>query len=415
MTGTLGERPREPLKSALCRALGERAVPREKLPEPLIFKINMAFEILKKSKISRARLGKLKTLHGEIATPCFMPVATRGAVKNLTPKELKEIGAEIILSNTYHLLLQPGLQVIKKAGGLHKFINWPHPILTDSGGYQVFSLSKSRKITDKGVEFRSEIDGNKIFLSPEKSLEFQKEIGSDICMVLDECPSYSLNKKIIEKAVKRSTVWAQRSKEFFEKKYKSKKRPLIFGIIQGGVFKDLREKSLKEILNLNFDGLAIGGLMVGEPTSKTFEILKFLSPLLPEKTPHYLMGAGFPEQIVKAVQLGIDMADCVIPTRHARHGELFVFKKDVRKFPEKILEKKFYKIIKISKAKYKSNLEPPDKDCSCYTCQNFSLAFLHHLYKTKEPLYQRLATLHNLKFYFDLIKILRDGIKKGKI
>ena len=375
----------------------------------------MNFKILKKSKISRARLGKLKTLHGEITTPCFMPVATRGAVKNLTPQELKEIGAEIILSNTYHLLLQPDLQVIKKAGGLHKFINWPHPILTDSGGYQIFSLGNLRRITDKQVEFRSEVNGKRILLTPEKSLQFQKEIGSDICMVLDECPSYSLNKKIIEKAVKRTTLWAQRSKEFFEKKYKSKKRPLIFGILQGGVFKDLREKSLKEILNLNFDGLAIGGLMVGEPTSKTFEILKFLSPLLPENTPHYLMGAGFPEQIVKAVQLGIDMFDCVIPTRHARHGELFVFKEEIYKTPTKILKRNFYKIIKISKKNHKFNFDPPDKFCSCPTCKNFSQSFLHHLYKTKEPLYQRLATLHNLKFYFDLIKILRDAIRKEEI
>jgi queuine tRNA-ribosyltransferase len=375
----------------------------------------MTFKILKKSKISKARVGKIKTPHGEITTPCFMPVATRGAVKNLTNQDLEKIGAEIILSNTYHLLLRPGLEIIKKAGGLHKFIGWPGPILTDSGGYQVFSLSKSRKITDRGVEFRSEIDGKKIFLSPEKSLKFQIEIGSDICMILDECPFYSLDKKVIKKAVERTTFWAQRSKSFLEKKYKTKKKPLVFGIIQGGVFKDLREKSLKDLLGLDFDGLAIGGLMVGEPISKTFEILKFLSPLLPQQKPRYLMGAGLPEQIIKAVQLGIDMFDCVIPTRHARHGEIFVFKKGVYQNSEKILEKNFYQIIKISKSKYKSNFSSVDKFCSCYTCKNFSLAFLHHLQKSGEPLYQRLATLHNLKFYFDLIKILRDGIKKNKI
>jgi len=372
------------------------------------------FKILKQSKISKARIGKLETPYGKITTPCFMPVATKGTVKNLTCQEIENIGGEIILANAYHLFLRPGTKVIKKAGGLHNFMNWQKPILTDSGGYQVFSLKNLCKVTKKGVLFQPETGGKKIFLTPSFSLQIQQDLGSDIWMVLDHCISANCDKKTAEDALNRTLVWAKESKQFFEKKFKHKKsRPLLFGILQGGVFKTLRQKSIEEIKKLDFDGIAIGGLFVGESLKKTFEILNFLAPLLPKEKPHYLMGGGYPEQILKSVKLGIDMFDCVIPTRHARHGELFVFKESFYK-KEKFCTS-FYKILEIKKQKYKTIFSPPDKNCSCFTCQNFSLAQLHHLFKIGEPLYTRLATLHNLKFYFDLFKKIRYGIKKDKI
>jgi queuine tRNA-ribosyltransferase len=353
------------------------------------------FRIIQKSKISKARIGRLKMKHGEIDTPFFMSIATKGAVKNLTPEELKQIEAPIILSNTYHLMARPGLKIIKKFGGVHKLIGWKGPILTDSGGYQIFSLAKLLKLDNQGVEFSSIESGKKIFLTPEKALEFQKEIGSDICMVLDECPEYTKNKKRVGEAVKRTTYWAKRSKDLMEK-WKGEK-PLVFGIVQGGIFNDLREKSLDDLLKLDFDGIAIGGVSVGEPFSEALKILKFLTDKLPKNKPHYLMGVGYPEQIIQSVKQGIDMFDCVIPTRHARHGEIFVFKgKDLK-----------YEKIQIGKSKYADDFSLLDK--------KYSKAYLHHLYKSGEPLYQRLATIHNLKFYMDLMQKIRKGIKKGKI
>lgn len=361
------------------------------------------FKIIKKSKISKARIGRLKMKHGEIDTPFFMSIATKGAVKNLTSEELKQINAPIILSNTYHLMARPGLKIIKKFKGVHKLIGWKGPILTDSGGYQIFSLAKLLKLDNQGVEFSSIESGKKIFLTPEKALEFQKEIGSDICMVLDECPEYTKNKKRVGEAVKRTTYWAKRSKDLMEK-WKGEK-PLVFGIVQGGIFNDLRGKSLDDLLELDFDGIAIGGVSVGEPFFEAHKILKFLSNKLPKNKPHYLMGVGYPEQIIQSVKQGIDMFDCVIPTRHARHGEIFVFKsKDLK-----------YEKIQIGKSKYSTDFSPLNKKCSCYTCKNFSRAYLHHLYKSGESLYQRLATIHNLKFYMDLMARIRQGIKKGKI
>jgi queuine tRNA-ribosyltransferase len=365
------------------------------------------FKIIKQSKISRARTGELKTLHGKISTPFFMPIATKGAVKNLTSEELKEIGAEIILSNTYHLLARPGLETIEKIGGIHKLIGWNKPILTDSGGYQIFSLSKLIKLDNRGVEFCLPDAGVKIFLSPEKALEFQKAIGSDICMVLDQCLHYSKEKKQAEQAMKRTSFWAKRSKAITNNWKKNK--PLIFGIIQGGFFKDLRKKSIEELLKMDFDGYAIGGIFVGEPEKESFDILKFVLPLLPGNKPRYLMGAGYPEQIVNAVKLGLDMFDCVIPTRHARHGEIFAFKS------KNIIGKNFYELIHIAKNQFKNDLNPIDKKCSCYTCKNFSRSQLHHLFKAEESLYQRLATIHNLKFYTELMEKIRNGIEKGKI
>ena len=352
------------------------------------------FKIIRKSKISKARFGRLKMKHGEIETPFFMSIATKGAVKNLTPEELKQIGVPIILSNTYHLMVRPGLETIKKFGGVHKLIGWNGPILTDSGGYQIFSLAKLLKLNDRGVEFASEEFGKKIFLTPEKALEFQKEIGSDICMVLDECPEYTKDKKRVEKAVERTTLWAKRSYDLTGK-WKGKK-PLVFCIVQGGVFNDLRKKSLDDLLKLDFDGIAIGGVSVGEPFSEAHKILKFLSDKLPENKPHYLMGIGYPEQIIESVKQGIDMFDCVIPTRHARHGELFVWENGFK-----------YEIIRIGKSRYATDFSLLNK--------NYSKAYLHHLYKSGESLYQRLATIHNLKFYMDLMAKIRQGIKKGKI
>lgn len=364
------------------------------------------FKILKHSNKSYARLGKLKTKHGVINTPFFMPIATRGAIKSLTADEVKGLGAEIILSNTYHLFLRPGDEIMKKAGGLHKFMKWSEPILTDSGGYQVFSLSKFRKISDQGVEFRSEIDGKKIFLTPEKAIGIQKNLGSDIMMCLDECAGYGADKKKVKEAMERTTEWAGRCKTQ-SIKYKAKGN-LLFGIIQGGVFKDLREKSLEDLTNIGFDGYAVGGLAVGEPTKEMYKILDFLKDKLPQDRPHYLMGVGYPEQIVEAVKRGVDMFDCVIPTRHARHGDLFVWKNDS-------LKGKFYDTIAISKSKYANDFQSLDKNCDCYACKNFTRAYLHHLYKTKEMLYHRLTTIHNIKFYLDLMKKIRKKIKLGKI
>lgn len=364
------------------------------------------FKILKKSKKSYARLGELKTIHGVLHTPFFMPIATRGAIKSLTTDEMRDLGAEIILSNTYHLFLRPGNEIMKKAGGLHKFMKWSGAILTDSGGYQVFSLSKFRKISDQGVEFRSEIDGKKIFLTPEKVIDIQKNIGSDIMMCLDECPGFGASKKKVEEAIERTTEWAERCKIQSQKQKTDKN--LLFGIVQGGVFPDLRKKSLKDLMNIGFSGYAVGGLAVGEPVKEMYNVLDFLVDKLPEDKPHYLMGVGYPEQIVEGVKRGIDMFDCVIPTRHARHGDLFIWKNNE-------LKGKFYDTIAIYKGKYAKDFKPLDKNCDCYACRNFSRAYLHHLYKTKEMLYYRLATMHNIKFYLDLMEKIRKGIKSGKI
>jgi len=386
------------------------------------------FQLLKESKKSAARLGEIKTASGNFLTPVFMPIATRGSVKSLTPEDLNQIGAEIILTNTYHLFQRPGDEIIKnidfsylklaekrkisskqlKKSGLHAFIHWSKPILTDSGGYQVFSLSHLKKISLAGVEFNSEIDGQKIFLSPEKALEIQKNLNSDICMVLDYCVGYKSSKKEVEKSVEITNLWAQRSKNYAQQINFSN---LIFGIVQGGVFKDLREKSLAKLLSLDFDGYAIGGLAVGEPERKMEEIVKWLAPKLPQNKPRYLMGVGYPEQIFQMIKYGVDMFDCVIPTRHARHGELFV------RNAKKIIKngKIDYQIIEIGKRQYEAENILLDKYCECETCQNYSLAYLHHLYKNNELLYYRLASLHNLKFYLDLIKEIRLAIKNNNL
>ena len=360
------------------------------------------FKVLKKSKKSKARLGRLNTAHGIIQTPFFMPIATRAAIKSLTPKELKELEAQIILSNTYHLFLRPGTEIIKKAKGLHEFMNWSGPILTDSGGYQIFSLARMRKVRNQGVEFRSELDGQRILLTPEKAIKIQQDLGSDIIMVLDECLAYPSSYQKAKQAEQRTSQWAKKCKKQY---LKNKKGQLLFGIVQGSVYADLRKKSAQELKKIGFHGYAIGGLLVGEPISKTYQMTKKTVEELPENKPRYLMGAGKPEQIIQAVKLGIDMFDCVIPTRNARHGLLYVKTKS---------KTKFYKEVHITNAEYKRNFKPLDKNCLCFTCQNFSQACLRHLFMTNEPLGQRLATIHNLAFYLDLMKNIRESIKTGK-
>jgi queuine tRNA-ribosyltransferase len=397
------------------------------------------------SKKGAGRAGKLQTKSGEVNTPFFIPIATKGAVKNITPEELREIGAEILLGNTYHLWLRPGDKLIKKAGGLHKFMNWERPILTDSGGFQVFSLGEKNKkkqgtnkvkLTKDGVEFTDPLDGKKRFMTPEKSIEIQLNLGSDIIMVLDECSSYPISYRDAKNAVERTTEWAIRCKKYFTAqnkkparnaslieasglKTKNKEiiRPLLFAIVQGGVYEDLRKQSAEELVKMDFDGYAIGGVAVGEPREKMQDVLKWVLPLLPEDKPRYLMGLGKPEEIVAAVDAGIDMFDCVIPTREGRHGRLFLWKRNPK---SQILNSKqipnsksqiknsFYETVNINNNKFKADFKPIDKNCDCYTCQNYTRAYLRHLFKTGEPLALRLATIHNLKFYLDLMSALRN-------
>lgn len=373
------------------------------------------FRILKRDKKTQARRGKLFTPHGVINTPFFMPIATKAAVKNLTVDEIRDLKSEIILSNTYHLYLRPGDKLVKQAGGLHKFMNWNGPILTDSGGYQVFSLSKMRKITEEGVTFKSYIDGSSHLLTPEKSISIQINLGSDIIMVLDECPPYPASRKYIKDSLELTTRWAKRCKEYFNNNIISPlNHPLLFGIVQGGVYKDLRIKSASQLLGLDFDGYAIGGLAVGEPRDKMYNILKWVVSRLPENKPRYLMGLGRPEEIVEAVKSGIDMFDCVIPTREGRHGKIFIFNKKVnlaKKISWQSLTGKFYSPIQITNSRFIKDFAPLDKNCSCYTCQNnYTRAYIRHLFMTNEPLGMRLATIHNLNFYLELMRNIRKII-----
>ena len=350
------------------------------------------YSLLKKE--GSARRGEVKTLHGIFQTPAFMPVGTYGAVKSLTPENLNQINAEIILSNTYHLMERPGVEIIKSHGGLHEFMGWDKPILTDSGGYQVFSLAKKRKISEEGVEFVSPLNGNKIFLNPEICMELQTDYGVDIAMVLDECTPYPVEKTIAENSMNLSLRWAQRSREAFKSDKSS-----LFGIIQGGIYEDLREQSLESLKTMGFEGYAIGGLSVGEPKEHLRNIVSHVAPLMPEDKPRYLMGVGTPLDIVKAVASGVDMFDCVIPTRHARNGYLYTSEG----------------VVKIRNSVHKDSLERLDKNCNCYTCKNFSRSYLHHLDKTKEMLGSTLQTIHNLSFYLNLMRNLRVSIERGTL
>ncbi len=356
----------------------------------------MKFNLLAKDKSSKARAGLLETAHGKIETPIFMPVGTQGTVKALTPKMLEEdVEAQIILGNTYHLYLRPGTEILEKAGGLHKFMNWNKPILTDSGGFQVFSLSELRKLKPDGVEFTSHLDGSKHFFSPEKVISIERSIGSDIMMPLDECTPYPCEYDYAKKSKELTSAWAILNKEAFEKS-----EPLygheqaLFGIIQGSVYKDLREASAKDLINLDFDGYSIGGLAVGEPAETMYELVDFTTDIIPENKPRYLMGVGRPENILEAIERGVDMFDCVMPTRNARNAYLFTWEG----------------IVTIRNATYKDDFSPVDGKCDCYTCRNFSRAYLRHLFKANEILALELATIHNLHFYLELVKTARKKI-----
>ena len=346
------------------------------------------------TKDGLARRGEVVTAHGKFQTPAFMPVGTYGAVKSVSPKTLEDLEAEIILSNTYHLMERPGVEAIKSHGGLHNFIGWEGPILTDSGGYQVFSLSKKRKIQEEGVEFSSPLNGDKRYLTPESCMQLQLDYGVDIAMVLDECTPYPVEEGEAKESMQLSLRWAKRCRSSFQSE-----RASLFGIIQGGVFNNLREESLAELIEIGFEGYAIGGLSVGEPKEEMDKIVDHIAPIMPEDKPRYLMGVGTPLDIAKAVQLGVDMFDCVIPTRHARNGYLYTSKG----------------IVKIRNSENKNNLEPLDENCSCYTCSKFSRSYLHHLDKTKEMLGSTLQTIHNLHYYLSLMRNLRLSIETGTL
>lgn len=351
------------------------------------------FELLKKSDECKARLGKIHTNHGDIETPIFMPVGTKATVKAMTPEELKDIEAQIILSNTYHLYLRPGHELVKEAGGLHKFMNWDKPILTDSGGFQVFSLGNLRKINEEGVEFRSHVDGSKHFISPEKSMEIQNYLGSDIMMAFDECVPYPATYEYTKDSMERTTRWAKRCKDF----HKNTENQALFGIVQGGMYKDLRTESVNQLVELDFPGYAVGGLSVGEPKDLMIELLDHTVEQLPENKPRYLMGVGSPDYLFEAVESGIDMADCVMPTRMARNGAFMTSSGQVT----------------IKNAKYTHDFSPIDKECNCYTCKNYSKAYIRHLFKENEILGARLATIHNLFFLINLMKNIRISIREN--
>ncbi len=340
-----------------------------------------------------ARRGTVHLAHGDVQTPAFMPVGTYGTVKAMSPLELKEIDAHIVLGNTFHLWLRPGLEVIAAHGGLHKFMGWDGPILTDSGGFQVFSLGAMRKISEEGVKFQSPINGDTCFLTPEESMHIQKVLNSDIVMIFDECTPFPATHKEANDSMQLSLRWAKRSKDAHQGNNNA-----LFGIIQGGMFEDLRDISINGLTDIDFDGFAIGGLSVGEPKEDMLRILAHTAPKMPQHKPRYLMGVGTPEDLVDAVSQGIDMFDCVMPTRNARNGWLFTQ----------------YGDIKIKNASYKQDLKPLDEDCSCYTCRNFTRAYLHHLHKVGEILGARLNTIHNLHYYQVLMQGMRSSIEAGE-
>ncbi|MEQ0487514.1 tRNA guanosine(34) transglycosylase Tgt [Anaerococcus murdochii] len=352
----------------------------------------LKYELIKKDKYTNARVGVIHTASGDIPTPIFMPVGTVGTVKTMTVDDLKEMGAKIILGNTYHLYLKPGMDIMKKAGGLHKFMNWDGPILTDSGGFQVFSLADNRKISEDGVMFRSHIDGSKHFFTPEKSIEIQNDIHSDIMMSFDECVDANASYDYVKNSMERTLRWAKRGLDY----HKANSHPdqSLFGIVQGGMFKDLREISARETVAMDFDGYSIGGLSVGETKEEMIDILNFTTPLLPEDKPRYNMGVGTPDYLFESFEAGIDMADCVLPTRIARNGTALTSEGRV--------------VIK--NATYKEDFSPLDPECDCYTCSNYSRAYLRHLVNAKEILGARLLSYHNLYFLLKMCENIREAI-----
>ncbi|MGO1296648.1 MAG: tRNA guanosine(34) transglycosylase Tgt [Vibrio sp.] len=355
--------------------------------------MKLQFELNKKD--GTARRGKITFERGSVQTPAFMPVGTYGTVKGMTPEEVKGTGAEILLGNTFHLWLRPGQDVMKLHGDLHDFMNWHGPILTDSGGFQVFSLGDIRKITEQGVHFRNPVNGDKIFMDAEKSMEIQKDLGSDIVMIFDECTPYPATHGEAKASMQMSLRWAKRSRDHFDKLENPNS---LFGIVQGGVYEDLRDESVKGLTEIGFDGYAVGGLAVGEPKEEMHRMLEHTCPQLPEDKPRYLMGVGKPEDLVEGVRRGIDMFDCVMPTRNARNGHLFVTGG----------------VIKIRNAKHKIDTTALDPECDCYTCQNYSKSYLHHLDRCNEILGARLNTIHNLRYYQRVMEGIRQAIDEDR-
>lgn len=342
----------------------------------------------------KARRGRLEFDRGVVETPAFMPVGTYGSVKAMTPVDVKETGAQILLGNTFHLMLRPGPDILREHGGLHGFMQWSGPILTDSGGFQVFSLGKMRKLSEDGVKFQSPIDGSPVYLTPEISMQMQQALGSDIVMAFDECTPYPATRQQAEESMALSMRWAKRSKQAH-----ADNPSALFGIVQGGVFNDLRSQSVQELLKIGFDGYAIGGLSVGEPKHEMMSVLEHIVPEMPETHPRYLMGVGTPSDLVEGVKRGVDMFDCVMPTRNARNGHLFVSGG----------------IVRIRNSQYRTDMRPLDDQCDCYTCQNFTRSYLHHLDRCKEILSSMLNTIHNLRYYQRLMADLRLAIEQGTL
>ena len=344
-----------------------------------------------------ARRGRIRLMRGQIETPAFMPVGTYGTVKAMTPEDLREVGAQIILGNTFHLLMRPGSELIRDHGGLHEFMHWDGPILTDSGGFQVWSLTERRKITEQGVEFQAPTDGSKVFLSPESVMQVQADLGSDIQMVFDECTDYPVAESVAQDSMELSLRWARRCRDEFDRLGSAERGLSLFGIVQGGMYEELRTRSLEGLLEVGFDGMAIGGLSVGEPEEDRIRVLDHLAPRLPAALPHYLMGVGTPADIIRAVARGIDMFDCVMPTRNARNGHLFTS----------------HGVVRIRNARYREDQGPLDENCECYTCRHYSRAYLRHLDRCGEMLGSRLNTIHNLHYYLTLMAEMRAAIEAG--
>jgi queuine tRNA-ribosyltransferase len=352
----------------------------------------MRFELL--ATDGAARRGRMHFARGIVDTPAFMPVGTAGTVKAMTPEELRDTGAQIILGNTFHLMLRPGMEIVRAHGGLHEFMHWDGPILTDSGGFQVYSLGKLRRITEQGVEFQSPVDGARVFLGPEEAMQIQSSLGSDIAMIFDECTPFPADEAAARESMQLSLRWARRSRAAREGG-----QGALFGIVQGGMYKDLRDESLQGLLEIGFDGYAIGGLSVGEPKAEMLRILEHVAPRLPVTQPRYLMGVGTPADLVAAVTRGVDMFDCVMPTRNARNGWYFTH----------------HGVVKIRNSRYSADTGPLDPDCDCYTCRHYSRAYLRHLNQCNEILGSRLGTLHNLHYYQSLMRDLRDAIAAQRL
>jgi len=357
--------------------------------------LTVKYELIKTCKQTGARLGRLHTPHGVIETPAFMPVGTQATVKTMSPEELKQMDAQIVLSNTYHLFLRPGHEIVREAGGLHRFMNWDRPILTDSGGFQVFSLAENRKISEEGVEFRSHLNGDKLFISPEKSVEIQNALGADIIMAFDECPPYPADREYVRQSMERTVRWAERCR----KAHAREDEQALFGIVQGGMYADLRLECAKLLTSMDFPGYAIGGLSVGEPKPLMYEMLEITVPHLPQDKPRYLMGVGSPDALLEGSIRGIDMFDCVLPTRIARNGTVMTSTGR----------------LVVRNAKYARDFGPLDPDCGCYTCRNYSRAYIRHLIKADETFGIRLTTWHNLYFLLELMRKVRKAILEDRL